>query len=100
MIASLLTAPAWSGEVRVGAAAVPITPPDGIPMAGYDPEHGAPGGRPFPDGSPPPLSKTSPDHPNRLSRCARRSDTGAHCGMTSGVLAGGSARMLPCLVGF
>ena len=35
--------PAWSGELRVGAAAVPITPPAGIPMAGYYSERGAQG---------------------------------------------------------
>jgi hypothetical protein len=27
--------PAWAGELRAGAAAVTITPPPGIPMAGY-----------------------------------------------------------------
>jgi hypothetical protein len=31
-------------------------------------------GQPSADGSPQPLSKTQPYHPNRLSRCARRSD--------------------------
>jgi hypothetical protein len=35
--------PAWSAELRVGAAAVPITPPLGIPMAGYYSERGAQG---------------------------------------------------------
>jgi len=34
---------AWSGELRVGAAAIPITPPPGIPMAGYYSERGAKG---------------------------------------------------------
>ena len=32
VIWSLLTAPAWSAELRVGAAAVPITPPVGPVM--------------------------------------------------------------------
>ena len=36
-------APAWSGELRVGAAAVTITPPVGTPMAGYYSERGAQG---------------------------------------------------------
>jgi hypothetical protein len=35
--------PAWSSELRVGAAAVRITPPAGIPMAGYYAERGAKG---------------------------------------------------------
>jgi hypothetical protein len=43
MIWSLLAAPALSGELRVGAAAAPITPPLGIPMAGYYSERGAQG---------------------------------------------------------
>ena len=38
-----LVTPAWSSELRVGAAAVPITPPLGIPMAGYYSERGAQG---------------------------------------------------------
>ena len=42
-ILALFAAPAWSGELRVGAAAVPITPPVGIPMAGYYSERGAQG---------------------------------------------------------
>jgi hypothetical protein len=42
-ILSLIIAPAWSAELRVGAAAVPITPPPGIPMAGYYSERGAQG---------------------------------------------------------
>ncbi len=40
---TLLTTTAQSGEVRVGAAAVPITPAAGIPMAGYYSERGAQG---------------------------------------------------------
>jgi neutral ceramidase len=39
----ILASPARSGELRVGAAAVPITPPLGIPMAGYYSERGAQG---------------------------------------------------------
>ena len=39
----IMAAPSWSGEVRVGAAAVPITPPAGTPMAGYYSERGAQG---------------------------------------------------------
>jgi len=40
LLASLLlglvcASPTMAGEIRVGAAAVKITPPDGIPMAGY-----------------------------------------------------------------
>ncbi len=35
-----IAAPAWSGEIRVGAAAVTITPPVGTPMAGYYSERG------------------------------------------------------------
>jgi neutral ceramidase len=31
----LAAAPAWAGELRIGAAAVVITPPPGTPMAGY-----------------------------------------------------------------
>ena len=38
-----LAGPAWSQELKVGAAAVPITPPVGIPMAGYYSERGARG---------------------------------------------------------
>jgi hypothetical protein len=38
-----MVSPAWSAELRVGAAAVPITPPVGIPMAGYYSERGAEG---------------------------------------------------------
>ncbi len=38
-----IAAPTWSAELRVGAAAVPITPPTGIPMAGYYSERGAQG---------------------------------------------------------
>jgi neutral ceramidase len=37
----VLAAPARSGELRVGAASVTITPPVGIPMAGYYSERGA-----------------------------------------------------------
>jgi neutral ceramidase len=33
----------WAGELRVGAASVSITPPPGIPMAGYYSERGAQG---------------------------------------------------------
>jgi hypothetical protein len=40
-----IAAPARSQELRVGAAAVPITPPVGIPMAGYYSERGAKGVR-------------------------------------------------------
>ena len=40
---ALLANPAWAGELRVGAAAVPITPPAGTPMAGYYSERGAQG---------------------------------------------------------
>lgn len=43
VIWSVLATPALSGELRVGAAAVPITPPVGIPMAGYYSERGAQG---------------------------------------------------------
>src|SRR5262245_44750239 len=39
----LVTPPAWSEELRVGAAAVGITPPDGTPMAGYYHERGSDG---------------------------------------------------------
>jgi len=38
-----ITTPAWAGELRVGAAFVLITPPAGIPMAGYYSERGAQG---------------------------------------------------------
>jgi neutral ceramidase len=38
-----MSAPAWSQELKVGAAAVTITPPAGIPMAGYYSERGANG---------------------------------------------------------
>src|SRR5262249_47898921 len=42
--------------------------------------------------------KTSPYHPNPLSRCARRSDdTDAPSGVASGPMAAGSAFMLPHL---
>jgi hypothetical protein len=43
MIWAALTAPAYSAELRVGAAAVPITPPVGTPMAGYYSARGAEG---------------------------------------------------------
>jgi neutral ceramidase len=43
LVWAALAAPAWSAELRVGAAAVPITPPAGIPMAGYYSERGAQG---------------------------------------------------------
>jgi neutral ceramidase len=43
LIFLFLAAPSWSAELRVGAAAVPITPPLGIPMAGYYSERGAQG---------------------------------------------------------
>ncbi len=43
LIWAALITPAWSAELRVGAAAVPITPPVGIPMAGYYSERGAQG---------------------------------------------------------
>jgi hypothetical protein len=39
----ILAVPVRSGELRVGAAAVTITPPLGIPMAGYYSERGAQG---------------------------------------------------------
>jgi hypothetical protein len=39
----LTTVPAADGELRVGAAAVPITPPLGTPMAGYYSARGAEG---------------------------------------------------------
>ena len=38
-----ITTPVWGGELRVGAASVFITPPVGIPMAGYYAERGAKG---------------------------------------------------------
>src|SRR5438270_7837314 len=37
------TLPASAGDLRVGAAAVPITPPLGTPMAGYYSARGAEG---------------------------------------------------------
>jgi hypothetical protein len=40
---AVMLSPAWSSELRVGAAAVRITPPVGIPMAGYYAERGAKG---------------------------------------------------------
>ena len=40
---AVVVPPAWSGELRVGAAAIPITPPPGIPMAGYYSERAAKG---------------------------------------------------------
>ncbi|MGP0063301.1 MAG: hypothetical protein ACLQGP_06810 [Isosphaeraceae bacterium] len=43
LLCATMAAPAWSAELRVGAAAVPITPPVGIPMAGYYSERGAQG---------------------------------------------------------
>jgi hypothetical protein len=43
LVGTLLITPAWSAELRVGAAAVPITPPVGIPMAGYYSQRGAQG---------------------------------------------------------
>ncbi len=43
LVWATIVSPAWSGELRVGAAAVPITPPAGIPMAGYYSERGAMG---------------------------------------------------------
>jgi neutral ceramidase len=43
LIWAAMAAPAWSGELRAGAATVPITPPVGIPMAGYYSERGAQG---------------------------------------------------------
>jgi neutral ceramidase len=43
LIWAVTAAPAWSGELRVGAASVTITPPVGIPMAGYYSERGAQG---------------------------------------------------------
>jgi neutral ceramidase len=42
-IVAIFAAPAWSDEIRVGAASVPITPAIGIPMAGYYSERGATG---------------------------------------------------------
>jgi hypothetical protein len=41
LIGFILAAPARSGELRVGAASATITPPVGIPMAGYYSERGA-----------------------------------------------------------
>jgi hypothetical protein len=41
VVALGMVAPARGAELRIGAAAVPITPPKGIPMAGYYSERGA-----------------------------------------------------------
>src|SRR6476620_11111083 len=38
---AFLTAPALAAELRVGAAAVVITPPEGTPLAGYYSERGS-----------------------------------------------------------
>lgn len=43
LVSLLLTAPAVAADLRVGAAAVVITPPPGTPMAGYYSERGAEG---------------------------------------------------------
>jgi neutral ceramidase len=43
LLLATLAAPAWSDELRVGAAVVGITPPSAIPMAGYYSERGAKG---------------------------------------------------------
>ena len=43
LLLATLAAPAWSDELRVGAAVVVITPPSAIPMAGYYSERGAKG---------------------------------------------------------
>ncbi len=43
LICAIMAAPARSGELRIGAASVTITPPAGIPMAGYYSERGAQG---------------------------------------------------------
>jgi hypothetical protein len=43
LVLAVIVTPTWAGELRVGAAAVPITPPVGIPMAGYYSERGAQG---------------------------------------------------------
>jgi hypothetical protein len=43
IMCAAMVSTAWSGELRVGTAAVPITPPVGIPMAGYYSERGAEG---------------------------------------------------------
>ena len=43
LVLAAVAAPAWSQELRVGAAAESITPPAGIPMAGYYAERGAKG---------------------------------------------------------
>src|SRR5437868_7171470 len=43
LVCATLITPALSAELRVGAAAVPITPPVGIPMAGYYSQRGAQG---------------------------------------------------------
>ena len=39
-LALLLAGPALAAELRVGAAAVVITPPEGTPLAGYYSERG------------------------------------------------------------
>jgi hypothetical protein len=41
--AALLSADAWAADLRVGRAAVKITPPEGAPMAGYYYDRGADG---------------------------------------------------------
>ena len=43
LMSVLMATPAWSSDLRVGAAAVSITPPIEIPMAGYYSERGAQG---------------------------------------------------------
>jgi hypothetical protein len=43
VLCAVMAPPAWSSELRVGAAATSITPPVGIPMAGYYSERGAKG---------------------------------------------------------
>ena len=43
LLFTALAGPASADELRVGAAAFPITPPSGIPMAGYYSERGAKG---------------------------------------------------------
>ncbi|MBI3876641.1 MAG: hypothetical protein HY300_11945, partial [Verrucomicrobia bacterium] len=35
VVSALFIPPLGAGELRLGAAAVPITPPQGVPMAGY-----------------------------------------------------------------
>jgi neutral ceramidase len=42
-VLATMAGPAWSEELRVGAVAESITPPAGIPMAGYYSERGAKG---------------------------------------------------------